>query len=234
MEFHRIIYFLKDTSMARNLVLEDFEKRGVMDDRDVDYLQHLAIPMVEINEVAMEGVIRAVVHDDFSHFTDAYREIKGWFLGIESKRQYIEEICKDMINWLKDKDLEYKNLDLDMGNFKTWMKTSETYHWRFYFLLNDNTWSKIQSDLNSGKISELESIYDISFNERKQVTNHLDSITSIDGLIKVVEEYMKRSNKFFELITKRKVRIKGAPFQVILLGAADLRRTVKKIVNLAI
>ena len=65
------------------------------------------------------------------------------------------------------------------------------------------------------------------------MTRYLDSIDNIPELIKVVELYIKRSNTFFDLITKRKIKIKSAPFQVILLGATDLRRTVKKIVNLA-
>ena len=51
--------------------------------------------------------------------------------------------------------------------------------------------------------------------------------------MKVVETYQKRSDKFFDLVINRKIKIKSFPFQVILLGAADLRRTVKKIVNLA-
>ena len=55
----------------------------------------------------------------------------------------------------------------------------------------------------------------------------------IAGLIKIVNLYRTRSDKFFELILKRQIKIKMAPFQVILLGANDLRRTVKKIVNLA-
>ena len=204
-----------------------------MDDRDQDYLEHLEVPETQVNEVAIEGIIGAVIHNAGSVYTDAYREMKGWFLGMESKRQYIERICQDVIVWLKDKDLEYRNLNLDMGTFKTWMKTSETYHWRYFFLLDDSTWRQIESDLKAGRITDLESIYSIDFKSRKEVTRYLDSIDNIPELVKVVELYIKRSNTFFDLITKRKIKIKSAPFQVILLGATDLRRTVKKIVNLA-
>jgi hypothetical protein len=121
-----------------------------------------------------------------------------------------------------------------MGSFKTWMKTSESFFWRFYFLLNDEVWRNIENDLKKGEISQLERIYDLDFKDRVKVTRYLDSIDNIPDLIKVVETYIKRSNRFFELIMQRKVKVKMAPFQVILLGAADLRRTVKKIVNLAI
>lgn len=215
------------------LSLEELERRGIMDERDQDYLEHLEVPETQVNEVAIEGIIGAVIHDAGSVYTDAYREMKGWFLGMESKRQYIERICQDVIVWLKDKDLEYRNLNLDMGTFKTWMKTSETYYWRYFFLLDDSTWRQIESDLKAGRITDLESIYSIDFKSRKEVTRYLDSIDNIPELIKVVELYIKRSNTFFDLITKRKIKIKSAPFQVILLGATDLRRTVKKIVNLA-
>ena len=215
------------------LSLEELERRGIMDDRDQDYLEHLEVPETQVNEVAIEGIIGAVIHDAGSVFTDTYREMKGWFLGMESKRQYIERICQDVIIWLKDKDLEYRNLNLDMGTFKTWMKTSETQHWRFFFLLDDSTWRQIESDLKAGRITDLESLYTVDLKQIRETTRYLDSIDNIPELIKVVELYIKRSNTFFDLITKRKIKIKSAPFQVILLGATDLRRTVKKIVNLA-
>lgn len=104
----------------------------------------------------------------------------------------------------------------------------------YYFLLENSTWSRIESDLKADRISGLETIYDINFRDRVEIARYLDSIRDIKGLIKVVETYRDRSNKFFALISKRKTSIKSFPFQVILLGAADLRRTVKKIVNLAI
>lgn len=116
-------------------VYESLIEQGVMDERDIDYLEHLQVPEVEELDadtvVAMEGIARAVVHDAATIYTDAFREVKGWLLGIESKRKYVEEICTDLIDWLKDKDVDHKNLDLDMGTFKTWMKTSESFFWRF-------------------------------------------------------------------------------------------------------
>jgi hypothetical protein len=220
--------------VKRNYALEELMKRGVMDERDIDYLDHLKVPEVEVNDVAVEGIFRAVVHDGATVYTDAYREMKGWFLGMESKRKYIEEICIDLIDWLKDKELEEKGLDLDMGTFKTWMKTSETFFWRYYFLLDDGTWKRIETDLRTDRISGLEQMYDINFKDRTEIARYLDSVKDIKGLIEVVETYKDRSNKFFTLISKRRTTVKSFPFQVILLGAADLRRTVKKIVNLAI
>jgi hypothetical protein len=215
-----------------NTAMEDLEQRGIFNDVDIDYLNHLKVDIP--NEISTEGVVRAVVHDNLSLIADDYRNIKGWFLGIESKRKYIEEICDDLIDWLKDKDIDEPNLDLDMGTIKTWMKTSETFFWRYYFLLNDKVWSRIESDLKSGDVTSLEVIYDLRYDDRTDIARYLDSVLSVKLLIKEVIKYKERSNKFFELIVKRKIKIKATPFQVILLGAADLRRTVKKIVNLAI
>lgn len=206
---------------------------GAMDERDIDHLEHLSIPEVT-EEVAMEGILRAVGHDAATIYTDAYREMKGWFLGIESKRKYTVEICDDLIDWLKDKNLDHRDMDLDMGTFKTWMKTSETFYWRYYFILNEDTWRRMEKDLDKGNITELESLYDVSFKDRKIMTRYFDSITNIKDLIKEVETYKTRVNRFYDLVVKRKTKIKAFPFQVILLGATDLRRTFKKIVNLAI
>ena len=235
--------------MAKSPQMEDFEERGVMNEVDQDYLDHLDVPeLSQIDQVTLEGVIGAIVHDKVSKISDTYREIKGWLLGVESKRKYIEEICNDLIEWLKDKDINYRNLDLDAGTFGTWMKTSEFFYYRFFFLLNEKTWHQVLGDLKSGNVTHLESIYSmqsviphgtyrfntVNFTDRTDVMRYLDSVGDIKTLVKIVETYKQRVNEFCHLIIDRRIKIKGAPFQVMLLGAADLRRTCKKIVNLAI
>ncbi len=231
---------IKQKATPLSLMLEDFDERGVMNDTDVDYLEHLDVPMPneETAAAALEGIGKAILHNIGHGSQSAYSEAKGWFLGIEAKRQYIQEICASVIEWLKEKDQKHPNLDLEMGAFKTWMKTSEFIAWRYYFLLNDKVWSDIEQDLKNqnynGDVSALEKIYNINFKDRKEVAKLLDSVKNIKGLIELFETYAERSDKFFKLIAKRPIKIKGAPFQVILLGANDLRRTVKKIVNLAL
>jgi hypothetical protein len=224
--------FTISNGKQENASLESLMERGVFDERDIDYLNHLKTDVPDA--IATEGVIKAHIYEQAGLYSGTFTETKGWFLGIETKRKYITEICDDVVDWLKDKDADERDLDLDMGSFKTWMKTSENFFWRYVFLLEDSLWNKIESDLRSGDITDLENLYNVDFTKRKNIANKLDSITDIRGLIKVVELYNKRSDKFFELILKRKVKIKMFPFQVILLGAVDLRRTVKKIVNLAL
>lgn len=214
------------------LGLESHIMRNIVTVQDVEYLKRVesALP----NAYSEEGIVRAALSDAVSGFMSMFPELKGWVLGIESKRRYINELCDDMVTWLKDKDIEHQGLDLDMGTFKTWMKTSETYMWRYYFLLNDSVWNKIKSDLKNGDITKLENLYDVNMIDRVETARLLDSARAIKDLIKFVETYRERTNYFFENILKRKTKVKSAPFQVILLGASDLRRTVKKIVNLAI
>lgn len=98
---------------------------GAVDERDIDYLEHLDVPAID--DVALEGIIRAAGHDSMSTLSDGYREMKGWLLGVNSKRRYIIEICRDIVDWLDEKEDDYPKLDLDMGSFKTWMKTSESF-----------------------------------------------------------------------------------------------------------
>jgi hypothetical protein len=205
---------------------------GVMDDRDIDYLNHLEIPMLD--DVAMEGIIGATIKGIPDTFHGATTEFKGWLKGIGSKRKYIDDSAADLIEWLKDKELDNRDLDLDMGSFKTWLKTSPRVMWRYYFILNNQMWSNIERDLKDGKITDLETLYNVDLKSRQETARELDSITDIKGLIKVVETYRKRCDKFFDLILTRKVKIKNAPFQVMLLGLVDLRMSVKNIVNLAL
>ena len=70
--------------------------------------------------------------------------------------------------------------------------------------------------------------------DRKSATRMLDSIRTIKDLIVIVNKYKARVNLIYDLLEKRDRSIKGFPFQLMLGGASDLRKTVKKIVNLAI
>ena len=121
-----------------------------------------------------------------------------------------------------------------MGSFYTWMKTSETYRWRYYFLLNDATFSRIMADLQKGGRTELEDLFNMEMSERKQAARVLDNANKITDLIAIVETYKQRAEKFFDGVIKRSTSMNGAPIQVVLLGAADLESSVKKIVRLAI
>ena len=120
-----------------------------------------------------------------------------------------------------------------MGKFKTWMKTSETFFWRYYFVLHDEVYNDIMRSIKNDEISALEVNVDFNMNDRMRVTYMLDSAKTIKDLIVIVEKYRARCNSIFGGLLKRKRKIQGFPFQVMLLGYNDLNRTVKKIVNLS-
>lgn len=211
---------------AERCSLEDFT------DEDVK-TEGIFIEESEQDELAVEGYITAIAGDIGRNYTDAWKEIKGWFLGIESKRKYIDESCLDTIQWLKEEDKANPKLNLDLNKFKTWMKTSETYHWRYYFILHDEIFNDIMKSVKNNEITALEVDLDFNMKDRKKVAQKLDSADEIKDLIVIVEKYRSRCNLIFDGLMKRKRRIQGFPFQVMLLGYADLNRTVKKIVNLA-
>lgn len=218
--------FVKMFEHAERVALEDFNDEDLKE-------EGIFVPEITEDDIAQEGIIKALVGDAVRDIPEAYREMKGWFLGIQSKRNYINEQCQDTIEWLRDEDKSNPKLDLDMGTFKTWMKTSETFYWRYYFLLHDGVYNDIIKNIKNNDISELEVSMDFNMKDRMKVAQMLDSIRDIKDLIVVVEKYRARANNVFEAMLKRERRIQSFPFQVILLGYNDLNRTVKKIVNLA-
>lgn len=187
-----------------------------------------------VSDVAMEGAVRAYLYDNILDATDIYREVKGWFLRIETKRKYINELCDDLIEWLKDKKTDHGDLNLDAGSFRSLFKISPYNHANFYYLLDNTAWNEIKTSLNKGELTSLEDLFDTTVKGREDASRVLKSATQISDLIKITERYKERTNEFFEKILKRKARIKMFPFQTILLGASDLRRISKRIVNMSI
>jgi len=216
-----------------NQLFRQAEKYSLEDFTDED-IQYEVDDLTSEEDIATEGYIRAIAGDIKRDFTDAYGEIKGWFQGINTKKEQINKNCLNTIDWLKDKDLDYRDLDLDMGSFKTWLKTSETFYWRYYFVLNDKIYNDIINSIKNDEISGIEVLTDFDITERMKTARMLDSIRNIKDLIVIVERYRSRTNLIFDKLLARKTKFKNFPFQILLLGGLDLTRTVKKIVNLAI
>lgn len=197
--------------------------------------------------VSSEGFVKAVIADIGHSLHNGVSTVSGWVEGVSSKRKHINEIAEATIDWLKDEDKDNPRLDLDMGSFKNWMKTSETHLYRYYYLLSNHVYNDMISKLKNGDISELEDIFSHfvsqhtaintlnshDMSDRKSATRLLDSIRNIKDLIVLVTKYKARVNVVFDLIEKRERSIKGFPFQLMLSGMNDMRQTVKKIVNLA-
>jgi hypothetical protein len=121
-----------------------------------------------------------------------------------------------------------------MNEFYTWMKTSESFHWRYYYVLSDQIYNEIMKNIRDNEITRIEGSFDFNLGERRKVARMLDSIKTIKDLIIIMEKYRSRCNNIFHGLMNRKRRIQVFPYQILLLGYGDLNRTVKKIVNLAI
>jgi hypothetical protein len=216
-------------------LFEEAGKRSLESFTDADLRREgIVVPQLPSDDIAVEGIVRAKLGEAGKNFTDVYSEMKGWTQGVESKRRYLNELCEDDIAWLKDKDSDYKNLDLDMGRFYTWMKTSETMYWRFFFVLSDEVFNDIVKQIKKDEITDLEVLTNMDIKERAKVTRKLDSVKTVKDLIVVMEKYRSRCNMIFEGLGKRKRKLQSFPYQIMLLGQKDLSRTLKKIVNLAI
>lgn len=199
-------------------------------------------------DIATEGIVTGMVADIGHSVHNSVSTGIGWFQGVKKKRESINEIADATIEWLKEEDKDNPKLELDMGSFKTWLKTSELKYYRYYYLLSDPVYNEIVSNLKNDEVSELEDFFGHFLNDtnaantmnskdmqaRRTATRMLDSIRTIKDLILVVDKYKARANMIFELMEKRDRSIKGFPFQLMKSGANDLRQTVKKIVNLAV
>jgi len=216
-----------------------------------EFIAGIAIEQHNIDKeqlFAMEGIATAVVADVGHGLHNVASTVTGWVESIKKKQRHINDIAEATIDWLKEEDKDNPKLELDMGSFKTWMKTSETYIYRYFYLLSDTVYNEMVSNLKKGEISELEDFFghfvsqtnaanlmnSHDMKDRKSATRMLDSIRTIKDLIVLVNKYNARVNVIFNLIEKRDRSIKGFPFQLMLSGMNDLRQTVKKIVNLSI
>lgn len=194
-------------------------------------LFHLSSPTSSYSE---EGILRAKGKEFLGDHKNAIVEISGWFKNPTEKKQTIIDHADNLVSWLEKHNNKYPNLNLQVGTIKTWMKTSETHRWRYYFMMNEKTYKEIIKNIENEENSKLEGNFDYDFSDREDVTDMLDDIKKIKDLISFTKTYKQRCIKVFDTIKVRQKKIKGAPFQVMLLGMGDLESTVKKIVNIAI
>lgn len=188
------------------------------------------------DKLLTEGILRAKVGELANDVKHAGTEIASWFKGINEKARSVQEKCDELVTWLKEVDKDHPGLSLDMGSFKSWMKTSEWMRWRHYFLMNEAMFGRIMKNIKDDQRTELEdwvSDFD-TMAERKQAGKLFENARTVKDLIRLVETYKQRADQFTKAILARKSSINGAPFQIVLLGFVDMDSTVKKIVRLAL
>ena len=204
----------------------------LMSDVEIKYLNNLDLEPVD--EVALEGVIRHLGGGVIDAFSGMSTEIKGWFQGIESKRLHTLAECDELLAYIKDAEVEYRDLDFDTGTIKQLLfKSGNMYAWRFKFLLDDQAYNKIMKDIKDNKASDLEDLVELDMLNNIKMSKDVQRVTSLADFRKIVETYKERTDKFYKAILARKTTIKGAPFQVILLGIVDLKTLIKGAIRLA-
>lgn len=220
-------------------------------DEEIEALDEPQYDPENIDDIAMEGILRQTAASFIQSYADLGREAKGWFKGIVAKQRYIDDRCKATIEWLKDMDREHPRLDLDMNFFYNWLKTgpdrlSKTMNiidlaplanrisWRFFYLLNDKTFEQVKKDLKAGRSTPLSEVLQVGSDEINVVLKELSSVNRIKDLIVIVEKYRSRCDYVFKEIMKNENKLRGFPLQVMLLGWIDLNRVVTRIVRLAI
>jgi len=187
--------------------------------------------MISITNYLGEGVITAQLMGLGTTLSNTAGEMRGWLmLDAKDKQSFITKRCNDLIQWLKEEDSDNPKLNLKAGSFITWMKTSEFFKWRYYFLLDDKTFKGIMNDIKNNRTSKLERLTNIELSNRIYAAELIDNARTIKDLIKLVELYRDRSNMFFKVTSNR--NLSGAPFQVILVGFNDLDSTIKQTVRL--
>lgn len=192
--------------------------------------------MVEENmrdAVFCEGFLRSQIGQTVDDLNAMGDEIAGWFSSVDEKRRRIERECDHLIAWLKEEDRDHPGLSLEMGPFFTWLKTSEWARWRYFFFLDNSSYSGLVGDIKAGKKSEIEGLANFSLDRRKAVTRTIDGAKTVKDLIKIAETFKERALKVIDLMKQHKTYTSGAPIQVTLLAMVDLRATLKKIVRLA-
>lgn len=204
---------------------------ALFSEQEIDYFDNLEVPDVDI--IATEGIMSALVHTAPAMAHSMLTDVGGWLRDMESRRRYINSVCEKIIEWLEHKDKQYDNLKLEMGFFKTWFKTSPTFFWRYFLLLNNYAWADIKKDIKDKNPDVLLNNLTANMPDRKAAAQHFEKAANIKDLIKEVRCYIKRNDEVHELIMRHRPLRSKTISQIVLSGAIDMRITVKKIVKLA-
>lgn len=180
-----------------------------------------------------EGIAGAIVGEFGTSLKNGGRDFVSWFRKTETKMQKLSDRCDELVEWLEAKKKAHPNLSLEMDGFRTWMKTSETFKWRYYMIINDGVFNEIMRDVKDEKKTHLDNMLDINFRDRKKAAEVLERARKVEDLIRIVRTYQSRSKAFYKALVSRKASIWSAPLQFMIAGFSDLESSVRKIVNLA-
>jgi hypothetical protein len=157
-------------------------------------------------------------------------EVISWFRTNESKFNNVKVKVTELLDWLHQAKQDHPNLNLQTNALLNWFKTSESFTWRFYPIINNSVYSKLVADMRSKdkKIGLVASSNIVARHEAVQVFNNAKSI---DDLVKIVKMFQDRVNETVELLQHHEVFFMP---QTLHNAVMDLEVTIKKVVRLAI
>jgi hypothetical protein len=223
------LFSFEDESIVDGRYLEEDEQ---FNEIEKEYLNNLDIPLVD--EVSFEGYFRALGGYLAGDIPDTYVEAKGYLLGAESKRRYTHQKLDDLLDYIKEIKEEYPDMKFRkdaVAEFHT--SAVRLAHYRFLYLLDDKLFNEIMSSIKKDEVTMVEKFFRFDFSDKiieALEKLHLQKPSDFDSIIK---KYKSRVDQFYDAILKRKAKIRKNPFQVILVGAVDLKILAKWLVRMA-
>lgn len=177
-----------------------------------------------------EGYL-AAMGSDIKHGFKNLATVTDLTKDTQESLRLTKERAAELIEYIKEFDKDYPKTNLAMGEFKTWFKANSQTEWRYYFLLDNSTFSKIKANVAKNENSKLDSWFDINKIGRSNAANILDSAKSAKDLITIVNIYNDRAQMLGKQLLKNNAPNGAA--RTFLYGMTDLQGTVKRICNLS-
>lgn len=98
---------------------------------------------------------------------------------------------------------------------------------------DDKMFNNIMQSIRNDEYTMLEKFFRFDFSDK--IVEALDKLKleKPSDFEPIIKKYKKRVDEFYDAILKRKARIRKNPFQVILIGAVDLKILAKWHVRMA-
>lgn len=180
-----------------------------------------------------EGVASALVAGIGTDLVGAGSQFKGMVESKSEKIKHINTLLDELVEWLSEVKKENKDLKLT-GSWVDKIKSSHYFdaHWRFFFILDTETYNKTAADIKAEKFTDLEALFNVDVSRRIEAIKILESAPTADKMIEIVKQYKTRFNNIVKLFEERKLATKWFPYATLLAGVTDLTGSIKFMVRL--
>lgn len=179
-----------------------------------------------------EGLLRSKYAGGPGGADNTLDEIIFAFKGPEEKRRLISEKADDLIAWLEKIHKEDPKLSLDIPWFIRTLRTAKHGEpWRFYYVLDDDSYHQILRDIANNKKTHIETYVSYKLMAEYKSSKMMKDVKTVKDLIETVKQYKDRTNNIVEKLYRRPLEVEGLPYQTLLGGMVDLTTAVNKIVR---